>query len=274
LAAFWKILRRTTVTDPLVSDIPTTIDGPIPAEPLPAPTVNTIPLDLSIQEQSIPSFDRPLMVNVREATLLTRPPWTRSLGNLAMTVSTQGWRFPAPEIELPPPKPRVHRAEPGQANLQAAASKEQRTRLRPSSDMVLFKDRLLYMLQPPLEDIFAGKQIQLPFKPYPYQLNGIAFLIPRDAALIADEMGLGKTMQTILALRLLFHSSLIRRDFPLNPGTSPGSVLLWAATTFPTRPVNAVVAGVGRPSMTARATRWSAPRGVPAWNSVSTTAAG
>ena len=72
--------------------------------------------------------------------------------------------------------------------------------------MVVFKDRLLYLLQPPLEDLFAGKQVQLPFQPYPYQLKGIAFLMPRHAALLADEMGLGKTAQAIIALRLLFHA--------------------------------------------------------------------
>src|SRR5207247_5848518 len=83
--------------------------------------------------------------------------------------------------------------------------------------MVVFKDRLLYLLQPPLEDLFAGKQISLPFKPYPYQLKGIAFLMPRHAALLADEMGLGKTMQTIVALRLLFHSGLIRRALVVCP---------------------------------------------------------
>ena len=42
----------------------------------------------------------------------------------------------------------------------------------------------------------------MPFQPFPYQLEGIAFLMPRHAALLADEMGLGKTVQAILALRL------------------------------------------------------------------------
>jgi SNF2 family DNA or RNA helicase len=76
---------------------------------------------------------------------------------------------------------------------------------------------LLYLLQPPLEDIFANKQISLPFKPYDYQIRGIAFLMPRDAALIADEMGLGKTMQTIVALRLLFHAGLIHNGLVVCP---------------------------------------------------------
>src|SRR5207244_4846087 len=76
---------------------------------------------------------------------------------------------------------------------------------------------LLYLLQPPLESLFAGKQVRLSSAPYPYQLEGIAFLMPRSAALLADEMGLGKTMQAILALRLLFHAGLIQRALLVCP---------------------------------------------------------
>jgi SNF2 family DNA or RNA helicase len=82
---------------------------------------------------------------------------------------------------------------------------------------VFFKDRLLYLLQPPLENLFAGRQVTLPFKPFPYQLEGIAFLMPRHAALLADEMGLGKTAQAIIALRLLFHAGIIRRALLVCP---------------------------------------------------------
>ena len=57
----------------------------------------------------------------------------------------------------------------------------------------------------------------MPCKPYPFQLEGIAFLMPRHAALLADEMGLGKTMQAILSLRLLFQSGLIRNALIICP---------------------------------------------------------
>jgi SNF2 family DNA or RNA helicase len=83
--------------------------------------------------------------------------------------------------------------------------------------VALFKDRLLYLLQPPLENLFAGKQIQLPFQPFPYQMEGIAFLMPRHAALLADEMGLGKTAQAIIALRLLLHAGLIGNSLLVCP---------------------------------------------------------
>jgi SNF2 family DNA or RNA helicase len=73
------------------------------------------------------------------------------------------------------------------------------------------------LLQPPLENWFACRGVRLPSKPYPYQMEGIAFLMPRHAALLADEMGLGKTMQAILALRLLFQAGLIRRALLVCP---------------------------------------------------------
>src|SRR5262249_39386436 len=116
-------------------------------------------------------------------------------------------------------KPRLFQpAEPSEESRKPKAeSRNQPTRLRPPGDTVVFKDRLLYLLQPPLENLFAGKQVSLAFKPYPYQMEGIAFLMPRHAALLADEMGLGKTMQAILSLRLLFHAGLIRHALVVCP---------------------------------------------------------
>ncbi|HYV34788.1 MAG TPA: SNF2-related protein, partial [Gemmataceae bacterium] len=156
-------------------------------------------------------FDRPLETSVREARLL-EPASIRTLGRLPLEVTTFGWRFPAPAIggevkqeTTPPPT-----AKP-------PAAKKKPTRLRPPGDVAVFKDRLLYLLQPPLENLFAGKEIKLPFQPFKYQLEGIAFLMPRHAALLADEMGLGKTAQAIVALRLLFHAGLIRNALLICP---------------------------------------------------------
>jgi SNF2 family DNA or RNA helicase len=189
------------------------------AEPLlPAPAVAEVSLTLSVQANHLPRLERPLQVQVRQAPLLTKAPWIRPLGRLALEVTTTGWRFPMPGEHLTPPKPRLFRPQPEEPETPApAAAGPPRTRLRPPSDMVVFKDRLLYLLQPPLEDLFAGKQIQLPFQPFPYQLKGIAFLMPRHAALLADEMGLGKTAQCLLALRLLLHGGLIRRALIVCP---------------------------------------------------------
>jgi SNF2 family DNA or RNA helicase len=186
------------------------------------PHIDTIDLSLAVEARSLPRFDRPLEVSVRQAALLNSPPWVRSLGKLGLEVTTQGWRFPTPpDHPAAVAKPRLAQLEPDSGphaeDASVAPAKSGQTRLKPPRETVQFKDRLLYLLQPPLEDLFANKQVSLPFKPYPYQLRGIAFLMPRHAALLADEMGLGKTAQVIVSLRLLFHAGLIRNALVVCP---------------------------------------------------------
>jgi SNF2 family DNA or RNA helicase len=85
------------------------------------------------------------------------------------------------------------------------------TRIQPPRDLIKLEDRLLYLLQPTLESLLAERSLAFPFRPFPYQLEGVAFLYPRHAAVLADEMGLGKTMQAITAIRLLLRSGEARR---------------------------------------------------------------
>ncbi len=170
---------------------------------------------LPVETRTLAALDRPLQPSVREVGLLGRPPWVRPLGKLAIDVTTHGWKFPTPG-DAPPPAALPPAALPPQPRATPQAARP-RTHIRPPSDMVMFKDRLLYLLQPPLEDLILGRQIELPFQPYPYQIKGIAFLMPRHAALLADEMGLGKTAQVIVSLRLLLGSSLIRRTLVVCP---------------------------------------------------------
>lgn len=182
-----------------------------------------IPFDFHLDCVELPRFERPLEVGVREGRLLSDAPWVRTAGRLEMTVSTEGWKFPAPPVEYnsaprPEREPRVGRTPtslPVLPDEQAAAKPH--IRPRPTAENVLFKDRLHYLLQPPLDALFDGRQLEVPFEPFPYQLEGIAFLMPRHAALLADEMGLGKTAQAILSLRLLFHQGIIQRALLICP---------------------------------------------------------
>jgi SNF2 family DNA or RNA helicase len=83
------------------------------------------------------------------------------------------------------------------------ATPSRKAKLRPPGDLVRLEDRLYYVLQPPLETIVQNAQLTFPHQPFHYQMDGIAFLFPRRAAVLADEMGLGKTMQAITAIRML-----------------------------------------------------------------------
>ena len=91
------------------------------------------------------------------------------------------------------------------------------TRLKPPSDAISLEDRLFYLLQPPLQTMLAGQELIMPFEPFPYQYEGIAWLFEQKSALLADEMGLGKTMQTITAIRLLLRGGKIRRVLMVCP---------------------------------------------------------
>jgi SNF2 family DNA or RNA helicase len=178
------------------------------------PEVDELPLALALEAVVDPRFEKPLQAGARELGLLSNSPWVRSLGRLPLKVATFAWRFPTPPLEQTrPAEPKLF--EPDAVS--AAAPEKASTRLRPPSEVAVFKDRLLYLLQPPLENLFAGKQVPLPFEPFPYQLEGVAFLMPRHAALLADEMGLGKTAQAIIALRLLFRAGLIHNGLIVCP---------------------------------------------------------
>jgi SNF2 family DNA or RNA helicase len=189
--------------------------------------INTesIPLALTTDCLPLPRFERPLEVGVREARLLTdAAPWVRSAGRLDLSVTTEGWKFPAPPPEhAPPPRPPATEQPAGRHEVKlpalpdGAEPAKPRIRPKPTADTVLFKDRLLYLLQPPLDGLFDGRQFDVPFEPYSYQIEGIAFLMPRHHALLADEMGLGKTAQAILTLRLLFHQGEIQRALVICP---------------------------------------------------------
>jgi SNF2 family DNA or RNA helicase len=137
-------------------------------------------------------------------------------------LKTLGLTFPA-GMEFLPPKEK-----PEEKELVAIAPKKETpkkpvgeakkpTRIKPPADALSLEDRLFYVLQPPLESWLRGQELIMPFEPFQYQYEGIAWLFAQKAALLADEMGLGKTMQTITALRLLLRSGQVRRVLMVCP---------------------------------------------------------
>ncbi len=142
-----------------------------------------------------------------------RPHWTR--------VKTICLTFPAGVEFLPPQRsqsePQVAELVPVKApdailaDGTASPDKPKATRIKPPAEAMSIEDRLFYLLQPPLETWLKGQELIMPFEPFPYQYEGIAWLFSQKAALLADEMGLGKTMQTITAIRLLLRAGQARR---------------------------------------------------------------
>jgi hypothetical protein len=194
-------------------------------EPLPPPEVQSVDLHLQCRVVEVPILSRSLEPQVRPAHLRLAAPIVRPFaraGKLQLDVQVQGWKFASltpPDATLMPLDSHLEMALTPEEHLQQLLTPQaaKPTRQKPPRELIMMKERLLTLLQPPLENLFVGKKIELPFKPFPYQMEGIAFLMPRHGALLADEMGLGKTMQTIVSLRLLLHAGDLRRALVVCP---------------------------------------------------------
>jgi SNF2 family DNA or RNA helicase len=178
-------------------DIPTTFAVDVPVTGLNAALRRPLRCDLT----PIPLLERASFVPG------WKPFWTRP--------KTLGLTFPDGLCFLPPKpekkdEPALPIAPPKPVNPNAPPRLKP-TRIRPPSDALSLEDRLFYVLQPPLESWLRGQELVMPFEPFPYQYEGIAWLFSQKAALLADEMGLGKTMQTITAIRLLLRAGQTRR---------------------------------------------------------------
>jgi SNF2 family DNA or RNA helicase len=130
----------------------------------------------------------------------------------------EGAMFMPPKAPRPPAEEKLRPIEPPTPDAPHLAERRPgRTRLRPPQDALSLQDRLFYLLQPPLETWLAGQELVMPFEPFAYQYEGIAWLFSQNSALLADEMGLGKTMQAITAIRLLMRSGQARRVLLICP---------------------------------------------------------
>ena len=122
-------------------------------------------------------------------------------------------------VEAPATVPLAPPSEVPQADVEAGASPPppKRTRIAPPAEVVKPSERFFYLLQPDLETILETSSLEFPRQPFPFQFDGMAFLMPRHGAVLADEMGLGKSMQAISSIRLLVRSGEARRVLVVCP---------------------------------------------------------
>ena len=125
-------------------------------------------------------------------------------------LKTHGFVFALPGTNVMAASSKRTRPDQSEELLSLPVNQVTRTRFKPPRDVIKLQDRLLYVLQPPLETILHGESFSFPFEPFGYQYEGIAFLYPRYTAILADEMGLGKTMQAITTIRMLLRAGEVR----------------------------------------------------------------
>lgn len=158
-------------------------------------------------------------VMLQDVPLLAKPGYVPSWKPMFGKVKTFGVNFPD-SVEFLKPKvveeKKAHEEPPKPKKVEnegeeAADKPKKPARIKPPADAITLEDRLFYMLQPPLNSWFSSQELVMPFEPFPYQYEGIAWLFSQKSAMLADGMGLGKTMQTITAIRLLLRAAQVRR---------------------------------------------------------------
>ncbi len=77
-------------------------------------------------------------------------------------------------------------------------------------------DMVIPVLMPEV-DFDLPQELSFPSKLFPYQIQGIKFLISNRSALLADQMGTGKTVQTTTALRVLFIKGEVKKGIIVVP---------------------------------------------------------
>lgn len=84
-----------------------------------------------------------------------------------------------------------------------------------------FWDLLFPILVAPL-DLGDTQFLSLPFPLYPFQIQGVNFLLENPHALLADDMGTGKTVMTAVALRIMFQKGEVSRALVVCPRSVRG----------------------------------------------------
>jgi len=166
-------------------------------------------LNVEIDEALSWSSDSLTPAGTYELSLEQLAPRSLPIRVSKLTTTATGFLFPESNQWVPPAPPAGAKSAT-KKRAQKRTEIIHRHRIKPPNDVVRLQDRLYYLLQPPLDLLVGSGQLNFPFDPFAYQLDGIAFLFPRYAALLADEMGLGKTMQAISTIRLLLCSGEVR----------------------------------------------------------------
>jgi SNF2 family DNA or RNA helicase len=94
--------------------------------------------------------------------------------------------------------------------------KEKKSRKKESIKNLSIFDILIPVLMPEI-DFDLPQELSFPSELFPYQVQGIKFLISNKSALLADQMGTGKTVQSITALRILFIKGEVKKALIVVP---------------------------------------------------------
>ncbi|GMU84234.1 MAG: hypothetical protein AMXMBFR47_41040 [Planctomycetota bacterium] len=171
-----------------------------------------------IQLLAAPSVEvrQPVLVASSRAVALLETPGVQLLFESDREISVRVERlvFDAPRRE---PQNSLFGRSESVPTIASRLENVERAERPPGLERRDLKDRLRWILTPPINELLSDPDLSLPKRPFGFQLEGIKWLYDRENALLADEMGLGKTMQAIIAARLLWRANLVKHILVICP---------------------------------------------------------
>jgi superfamily II DNA or RNA helicase len=182
----------------------------------------TIDLKLSVVDfyfQPVDSdlYDYTIINTLSNPTILNVAISLDKIGIFGMNYSDKHWHkisYPEEETNL-----QSKRTKSGIQEWVGNTTEPQKRRRKSKNQQPDFSiwDLLFAVLQPPPIILGQSENFSLYSQLYPYQGQGIKFLIDNEHALLADDMGTGKTVMTIVALKILIQQANVHHVLILCP---------------------------------------------------------
>lgn len=182
--------------------------------------INTeaITIDISFQPVSFELYDSQIINTLSIPTILTVPITFEKIGILGMNYADKHWhKISYPEEEK---LHQIKQEKLGEQNREGefVDLKKRGRKQKNQQSLPSVWDLLFAILQPPLT-LSQSKTLPLPYQLYPYQPQGIKFLMDNEHALLADDMGTGKTVMTIVSLKILIQQAKVHHVLILCPSS-------------------------------------------------------
>lgn len=187
-----------------------------PIEVNPSTLMSLHSIDIDFQLVKVDVFDSRIETTIKISPALFEGLSLDKLSIFGMNYADKHWRKIAMPKNDNAPDEKLEKPKGQKRGDSFAEPKKRGRKSKVEQPMPSIWDLLFAVLQPPLT-FGQSENLLLPNSPYPYQWQGIKFLMDNDHALLADDMGTGKTVMTTVALKILIQQTKIHHILILCP---------------------------------------------------------
>lgn len=187
-----------------------------PIDVNPTMLMNLHGIDIDFKSVKVDVFDSRIETTIKISPNLFEEITLGKLSIFGMNYADKHWRKIAMPKNDNAPEQKLEKSKEQKREGTFVEPKKRGRKSKVEQPMPSIWDLLFAVLQPPLT-FGQSENLLLPNSPYPYQWQGIKFLMDNDHALLADDMGTGKTVMTTVALKVLIQQTKVHHVLILCP---------------------------------------------------------